>query len=33
MTLLRNKLETDQRAPRLIETVTGVGYRFVMDEN
>lgn len=33
MTLLRNKLEVDKSAPRLIETVTGVGYRFAVDED
>lgn len=31
MTLLRQKLEKDKSAPRYIETVTGVGYRFATD--
>jgi len=32
MTLLRQKLETDKSAPKYIETVTGVGYRFAVEE-
>lgn len=31
MTLLRQKLEEDKSAPRYIETVTGVGYRFAIN--
>ena len=33
MTLLRNKLQADRSVPRLIETVTGVGYRFAIDDD